>query len=48
MEKENHEYKSLQSLREENEGKLELSSTGYGFVNTTNNTEDGNLDEKTE
>lgn len=47
MEKENNEYKSLRSLREANEEKLELSSTGYGFVNTTN-TEEENLHEKTE
>lgn len=48
MEKENNEYKSLRSLREANEEKLELSSTGYGLVNTTNDTEDQYLEEKTE
>jgi hypothetical protein len=48
MDKENNEYKSLKSLREATEEKLVLSSTGYGFVNTTTNSSNENLDEKTE
>ncbi|WP_157077334.1 hypothetical protein [Robertmurraya korlensis] len=39
MTKENNEYKSLLSIREENEQKLELSSTGYGLVSTTDEPE---------
>lgn len=35
MEKENNEYKSFVSIKEANEQKLELSSTGYGLVSTT-------------
>ncbi|MGG7621641.1 hypothetical protein [Bacillus coreaensis] len=39
MTKENNEYKSLLSISEENEQKLEISSTGYGLVSTSGETE---------